>query len=117
MSEEPDGAACTPDEHQQAPFAQASETEVSRAARLFKALGDEARLRTLGLLAQSELCVGEITEAMNEDTSTVSHRLRLLHEAHLVERRREGRHVMYRLADDHVIALVRNAFEHVNHQK
>lgn len=97
-------------------MAQFSDADVGRAVRLFRALGDEARLRTLELLSQSERCVSEIAEAMDEDTSTVSHRLRLLHSDRLVERRRQGRHVMYRLADDHVIALVRNALEHVSHE-
>ena len=117
MSQEADNAAdCVPGEHGPAPAPQFSDANVARAARLFRALGDEARLRTLELLAQDELCVSEIADATAEDTSTVSHRLRLLHQEHLVARRRQGRHVMYRLADDHVIALVRNALEHVAHE-
>ena len=82
--------------------------------RLFRALGDEARLRTLEMLIDREVCVSEIAEATGEQLSTVSHRLRLLRSEGLVERRREGRHIYYSLADRHVYELVQNALEHAS---
>lgn len=85
---------------------------VERAVRLFRALGDEARLRTLDLLVPGEACVSEIAGTTNERVSTVSHRLRLLRSEGLVTRRREGRHIYYALADRHVLELVENALQH-----
>jgi len=87
---------------------------IERAVRLFRALGDEARLRTLEMLMGREVCVSELAAASSEQVSTVSHRLRLLRSEGLVERRRDGRHIYYSLADDHVIQLVRNALEHAD---
>ncbi len=102
-------------EHTEAlPKPSASPRAIERAARLFRALGDEARLRTLELLARREACVSEIAEASGESVSTVSHRLRLLRAEGLVSRRRDGRHIYYALADHHVIELLRNAIEHVD---
>ncbi len=83
-----------------------------RAAAIFRAAGDPARLRILETLSREECCVSALAEASHDGMSTVSQRLRLLRAEGLVERRREGRHVYYRLADDHVAALIRNALEH-----
>lgn len=80
--------------------------------RLFKALGDEARLRTLDLLVAGEACVSELAETTGERVSTVSHRLRLLRAEGLVKRRREGRHIYYALTDRHVVELIENALVH-----
>ena len=80
---------------------------------MFKALGDEARLRTLEMLVDREACVSEIAEASSEQLSTVSHRMRLLRNEGLVSRRRQGRHIYYALADRHVYELVQNALDHV----
>jgi DNA-binding transcriptional ArsR family regulator len=92
--------------------AQHSPRALERAVRLFKALGDEARLRTLEMLVGREACVTELAEASSERVSTVSHRLRLLRTEGLVTRRRDGRHIFYGLADQHVIELVQNALDH-----
>lgn len=110
-----DHAECAPAEHPTLAAEKASPAAIARAVRLFKALGDEARLRTLEVLMEREACVSELAEAGGEQVSTVSHRLRLLHTEGLVERRRQGRHIYYSLADSHVIELVRNAIDHADH--
>ena len=46
--------------------------------------------------------------------STVSQRLRVLLQEDLVKRRRQGRDMFYRLADDHVETLIRNALDHAD---
>ncbi|HET6583778.1 MAG TPA: metalloregulator ArsR/SmtB family transcription factor [Nannocystaceae bacterium] len=89
-----------------------SAEELERAVRLFKALGDEARLRTLDMLLGGEACVSELAEATGERVSTVSHRLRLLRSEGLVTRRRDGRHIYYALTDRHVVELIENALDH-----
>ena len=82
------------------------------AAAIFKALADPARLQTLLILARGEHSVGELAEIEGEKTGTVSARLQVLLQARLVRKRREGKSVIYAIADDHVLNLVTNAIEH-----
>ncbi|CAN5253898.1 hypothetical protein BH23ACT9_BH23ACT9_22620 [soil metagenome] len=89
-----------------------SDEELRRGARILAAIGDVERLRLLQLIAPGELCVSELVELSDAKPTTVSQRLRLLRDHDLVRTRREGKHVYYRLADDHVIALLRSAIEH-----
>jgi len=68
-------------------------------ADTFKALGDPVRLRLFQLLAgHDELCVCHLTEAMELPQSTVSRHLGILRHAGLVQTRREGKWMHYRLA-------------------
>jgi ArsR family transcriptional regulator len=62
-----------------------------------KALADENRVRTLLALRQGELCVCQITELFGLAPSTISKHLSILHQAGLVESRKEGRWIYYRL--------------------
>ncbi len=91
----------------------APDRSIDRAARLFHALGDGARLRLLIRLMQGECCVGDLAAEEQEGLSTISQRLRVLKAENIVVKRRHGKHVNYRLADDHIASLVRNALGHV----
>ncbi len=88
------------------------EVALVRASRIFRALGDPSRLRLLALLARGEACVGEVAEAEKEEISTISQRLRILRSEGLVSRRRQGKHIVYGLADQHVADLIYNALAH-----
>lgn len=88
------------------------EETLEATATLFSALSDPARLRTLILLAKKDLTVSEVAAAEGEKLTTVSARLQILHGAHLIARRREGRSIVYSIADDHVLTLVENAIAH-----
>ena len=85
---------------------------VERAAEMFRAAGEPARLRLLERLAQGEACVSELAAESGDGLSTVSQRLKTLRNAKLVVRRRDGKHVFYQLADDHVAALIASALDH-----
>ena len=63
--------------------------------KIFKALSDETRLRIYLLLLRRELCVCEIVDILNIEQSRVSHCLRILKEAGLVNSRREGTWIIY----------------------
>jgi predicted transcriptional regulator len=63
----------------------------------FKALGDEKRLRIVALLAQKSLCVEELAAILDLSPATVSHHLRKLVEAGLVEAAAEGYYNVYSL--------------------
>jgi ArsR family transcriptional regulator len=75
-------------------------------------MGDPPRLRLLERLGRGEACVTELVQAMGEKFPTVSQRLRVLRSEGLVVRRRQGTHILYRLADRHVADLIHNALAH-----
>ena len=56
--------------------------------------------------------MGELVESLGEKFSTISQRLRLLRAERLVKRRREGTHLFYTVADQHVVELIQNALAH-----
>jgi ArsR family transcriptional regulator len=85
---------------------------VTPTVQLLKGFADATRLRILCLLRGREVCVHEIVDALDMSQSAVSHQLRVLRDARLVAHRRDGRHVYYRLADDHVRDLLENALSH-----
>lgn len=68
--------------------------------RIFKALADETRLRILTLLLSGELCVCEVTAALDLPQSTASRHLAYLRKAGWVLDRRQGVWMYYRLNDD-----------------
>jgi DNA-binding transcriptional ArsR family regulator len=86
---------------------------LKRAALLLKVLSDPTRMRLLlALRAAGELCVCDLALLVGVSVSAVSHQLRLLRQARLVAFRREGKQVYYRLADQHVEALLEGALAH-----
>lgn len=104
---------CSGHDHPNRPRAKLVNAEaLERAARLFRALGEESRLRIVAALAQGEACVTELAQASEESLSTVSQRLRVLRAENIVVRRRQGKHINYALADAHVTELVFNALAH-----
>ena len=78
-----------------------------------KALADEKRLRALGLLRGRELCLCQIVEVLGLAPSTVSKHMSILHQARLVESRKEGRWAYFRLADDDAPSEALQAIEFV----
>lgn len=64
-----------------------------------KALADENRLRIVAALKGRELCLCQLVELLGLATSTVSRHASLLHQAQLIESRKEGRWAFFRLAD------------------
>jgi ArsR family transcriptional regulator, arsenate/arsenite/antimonite-responsive transcriptional repressor len=67
----------------------------------FKALSDETRLRIMTLLMENEeLCVCDFVGALGETQSKISRHLRYLYHAGLVEDRRQGLWMHYRVAPD-----------------
>jgi ubiquinone/menaquinone biosynthesis C-methylase UbiE len=66
---------------------------------VLKAAGEETRLRVLALLAESELTVSDLTEILRQSQPRISRHLKLLAEAGLVERFREGAWAFFRLAE------------------
>ena len=83
-------------------------------AELFKGFADTTRVHILSLLlAKDELCVTDIVGEVDISQSAVSHQLRLLKQMHLIKFRREGKNILYSLADDHVKTILQMGLEHV----
>ena len=90
------------------------DTEIlKRIAGLFKAFADPTRVQILSLLLEQEMCVSEIAEAVDLSQSAVSHQLQILKQMYLIKFRREGKNVLYSLADDHVRTILETGLEHV----
>lgn len=89
-----------------------------RVASLMGAMSSPTRIRALfALLALGELSVGELAKTVKMSESATSHQLRVLRDLGLVARRREGRRVLYALADDHLGVLLRESLYHVDHTR
>jgi len=71
--------------------------ETAALTSAFKALGDPTRLRILAVLADGSRCVCEIQEAVDVPGNLLSHHLKVLREAGLIEGERRGRWIDYRL--------------------
>ena len=82
-------------------------------AELFKGFADATRVHILSLLAVEELCVTDIADKVNISQSAISHQLRLLKQMQLIKFRREGKNILYSLADDHVKTILQMGLEHV----
>lgn len=79
----------------------------------FKTLGDETRVKILHALSKEELCVCDISAVLDMSISAVSHQLRVLRNMNLVKYRKDGKVVYYSLDDDHIVQLLKMAYEHV----
>ena len=75
-------------------------------ARIGKALSSPKRLEILELLMQGEKSVEKLVALMQIDLKLASAHLRSLREASLVETRREGKHIYYRLSSDDIVGLL-----------
>ena len=82
-------------------------------ARVFQLLDDSSRLRIFWLLCHCDECVLNISAMTGMSSPAVSHHLRLLREAGLVESRREGKEVYYRAADTPTCRLLHSVIEKV----
>ena len=88
--------------------------QISAIEHLFKALADATRLRILGLLLTGEVCVCHIHESLRIPQPKASRHLAYLRRAGLVDTRRDGLWVHYRLADmsDPILSTIRQAVIH-----
>lgn len=86
-------------------MAPATTTNVSKAARNFRALSDETRLRIIEQLQEGEQCVCDMTDTFRTGQSRLSFHLKVLKDAGLITDRPEGRWVYYSLNDQAVEEL------------
>lgn len=91
-------------------------TQLAAAAEVLRHLADPTRLHLLRLLATGEQDVGTLTAQVEASRSSVSQHLGRLRLAGLVHARRDGRRMRYRIAGDHLRALVDEALQFAWHE-
>jgi ArsR family transcriptional regulator len=83
-------------------------SEAVQLAALFRVLGEPARLQILSLIAAQpnlEVCVCELMEPLGLSQPTISHHLKVLYEAGLLDRERRGNWIYYRLVPERIELL------------
>lgn len=93
-----------------------SKEELEHLSQVFKLLGDLTRTKILWVLDKNEMCVCDIANVLNMTKSSISHQLALLREAGIVEYRKVGKEVYYRLDDFHITKLYEIGIEHIDHK-
>ena len=83
-------------------------------AELFKVFGDSTRIRILFELFEQDVSVGQLAADLSITQSAVSHQLKILKQSKLVNFRRDGKSVIYFLADDHVRTIIAQGMEHIS---
>ncbi len=86
-------------------------------ADLFRMFADSTRVRILNELRKDETGVTELAGRMGMTISAISHQLRILKDSRLVRSRREGKVMMYSLADEHVRMILDTGREHLEEEK
>ena len=82
-------------------------------ADLFRMFADSTRVRIMNVLLQKEIGVTELANEMQMTTSAISHQLRILKDSRLIRSRRDGKGIIYSLADDHVGTIIDQGIEHI----
>ncbi|NJR68943.1 MAG: helix-turn-helix transcriptional regulator [Synechococcales cyanobacterium CRU_2_2] len=88
--------------------------KAQRMAEFFAVLGDPNRWRILSALAVAELRVSDLARVVEMSESAVSHQLRVLRSMRFVGYTKQGRNVVYRLKDHHILNLYRDVSEHLD---
>ena len=82
-------------------------------AELFRAFSDTSRVRILSVLTGREMNVSTLARAVGISESAVSHHMRSLRQIRLVQARREGKEVYYRVEDEHIVTLFEQGVNHI----
>lgn len=84
-----------------------TDKKLERAAYVLKTVAHPVRIAIIDLLNQKrEISVGDLTEALGVEQAVVSHHLTKMRDKQILEIRREGRNVYYRLTDDTITNII-----------
>ena len=89
------------------------EQTAAHVAELFRAFSDPRRVRILYAILEKEMNVSALAELVGVSASAVSHHMRGLRQLRIVQARREGREVYYRIVDPHIVALLQQGIRHI----
>ena len=79
-------------------------SDLSDLAELFKVFGDSTRISIMFALLKQELSVGEIADRLEMNASAISK---------LIKSRRSGKNIIYELADEHVVTIIKQGVDHI----
>ena len=94
-------------------FSILDEHTAAHVAELFRAFSDTSRVRIVSGIVEQELNISTLAELVGVTESAVSHHMRGLRQMRLVQSRRDGKEVYYRVEDPHVIALFQQGLRHI----
>lgn len=89
------------------------EHSAAHVAELFRSFSDTSRVRILSALVSQELNIGALAQVVGISESAISHHMRGLRQMRIVQSRRDGKEVYYRIDDEHIIALFQQGINHV----
>jgi len=89
------------------------EHTAAHVAELFRSFSDTSRVRILSAIVEQEVNISTLAEMVGVTESAVSHHMRGLRQMRLVNSRRDGKEVYYRVEDPHIIALFQQGLRHV----
>ena len=90
-----------------------TDDKIEALAEFYKVFGDATRIKILLTLYEKELCVCDIATELNMTQSAISHQLKVLKQMKLVKNRREGKSIIYSLADSHVSTIIAQGRAHI----
>lgn len=79
--------------------------------KIFKALGDENRLKILNIIGSHEICACNLLEYLNIGQPTLSHHMRILCDSGIVNARKEGKWIHYKINQD----ILKNTADYMQH--
>jgi len=85
-------------------------------AEMFRLMSDPTRLRIILACLDAPAAVGEMAERLGISASLVSHHLRLLRAARLLQADRRGRQVFYVVGDEHIRSMLTDMVAHVSEE-
>lgn len=86
---------------------------VERTAKIFNLLGEPNRMKIMLALMEGELCVYHLCEITGGKQSAISQHLRKLKDERIVKSRREANQILYSVADEHVLLIIKTALDHL----
>lgn len=87
--------------------------DIATMSTVFKVLGEPSRMRIILALMECEMCVYHIAEVVDGQQSAVSHQLRILKDNKIIKSRREGKNILYSIADEHVANIIEMSKKHL----
>jgi DNA-binding transcriptional ArsR family regulator len=92
------------------------EHTAAHVAELFRSFSDTSRVRILSFIVEKEMNISALAKLIGVTESAISHHMRGLRQMRLVNSRREGKEVFYRVDDPHIIALFQQGVRHIQEE-
>ncbi len=82
-------------------------------ASFFYLFSDPTRLKIIELLKENELCVHELSNILKIKQPSISQHLKVLYQGKILQKKKLGLHVFYKLDDEHIARIYEQGLEHV----